>query len=264
MATIVVAAFGLPGGAQPATGLDHIPIAVNDLDRASADYRALGFALKSGRPHDNGIANQHVKFPDGTELELITAPAARDALTTTYRTHLAAGDGPAFLALFAPGVDAGSLGLNADPLQYIFMFGRNQSPTDRPEHFAHANTAESLIGVWLAAGDLSNERRLLETIGARVRPEAVRVPDPVTAPVAHLAEGDVLLLPGSRQLVPGRRIVGATLRVRDLATARRILAGRGREIGSSIFLPPAITHGLWLELREIRHDRVDVSSRNSR
>src|SRR6186713_1292892 len=100
-ALTAIVALGLPP-APPSTGLDHIPIAVNDLGRASADYRALGFALKPGRPHDNGIRNQHVKFPDGTELELITAPAARDPLTTTYRRHLAQGDGPAFLAFFAP------------------------------------------------------------------------------------------------------------------------------------------------------------------
>lgn len=262
--SVVAMALALAPRAATRTGLDHIPIAVNDLDRAAADYRALGFALKPGRPHDNGITNQHVKFPDGTELELITAPEARDALTATYRRHLADGDGPAFLALFAPGVNPATLGLNADPLQYIFMFGRNQSPTDRPEHFAHANTAESLIGVWLAADDLSAERRVLEKIGARIKAEAVRVPEPITAPVAHLDEGEVVLLPGTHQLVPGRRIVGATVRVRDLAAARRVLGGRGRESGSSIFLPPPIAHGLWLELREMRHDRGNASPGNSR
>jgi catechol 2,3-dioxygenase-like lactoylglutathione lyase family enzyme len=239
----------VPSG-MAVTGLDHIPIAVRDLERAAADYRSLGFALKPGRPHANGITNQHVKFRDGTELELITAPAARDALTTTYRKHLAEGDGPAFLALFAPGVDARSLGLTADPLRYIFMFGRNQSPTDRPEHFAHANTAESLMGVWLAGDDLSGERRLLEKLGAGIHLRASRYGGQVVeATVAQLTEGEVVLLQGARQLVPGRRIVGATVRVRDLAAARRVLAGRGQEIGSSIFLPPALTHGLWLELR---------------
>ena len=262
--TIVVAAAVALAPLPPSSGLDHIPIAVNDLDRASSDYRALGFALKPGRPHDNGITNQHVKFADGTELELITAPTARDPLTATYRSHLAAGDGPAFLALFAPGVDAGSLGLNADPLHYIFMSGRNQSPTDRPEHFAHANTAESLIGVWLAGDDLSSERRLLEKIGARIQAEEVHVPATIRADVAHLADGAVFLLPRAHQLVSGRRIVGATLRVRDLAAARRVVAGRGREIAFSIFLPPELTHGLWLELREMRHDRGDASSRDSR
>jgi hypothetical protein len=37
-----------------------------------------------------------------------------------------------------------------------------------------------------------------------------------------------------------------------VAAARRALAGRGQQIGSSIFLPPALTHGLWLELRAAR------------
>jgi catechol 2,3-dioxygenase-like lactoylglutathione lyase family enzyme len=250
LAVALAAAVGLAASPPAVTGLDHIPIAVRDLDRAAADYRALGFSLKPGRPHENGITNQHVKFPDGTELELITASENRDELTAKYLKHLAEGEGPAFLALFAPGVDPGSLALDSDPLRYIFMFGRNQSPTDRPEHFAHANTAESLIGVWLAADDLSAERRLLEKLGARIQAEDIRVPDITRAPVAHLVEGEVVLLPAARQLVPGRRVVGATLRVKDLAAARRVLAGRGQAIGSSIFVPPARTHGLWLELRK--------------
>src|SRR5262245_66326123 len=102
LALLLTAGVLLAAPEPAVTGLDHIPIAVADLARAADDYRALGFALKPGRPHDNGIQNQHVKFTDGTELELITAPEARDALTTTYRRHLQRGDGPAFLALFAP------------------------------------------------------------------------------------------------------------------------------------------------------------------
>src|SRR5206468_6529298 len=65
------------------TGIDHIPIAVRDLDAAAAQYRRLGFTLKPGTPHANGVRNEHAKFADGTELELITAPAATDALART-------------------------------------------------------------------------------------------------------------------------------------------------------------------------------------
>ena len=257
------------------TGLDHIPIAVTDLARAADDYRALGFALKPGRPHDDGIENQHVKFTDGTELELITAPAVRDALTTTYRHHLENGDGPAFMALFAPdraaaderltalevrhASNGGAIDFPADgPLGYVFLSGRNKSPTDRPEHFAHPNTAESLIGIWLAGNDLSRERRLLAGLGATIIDTNVKVPDAIRASVARLREGEVILLPGSRQLVPGRRIVGATLRVGNLEIARSILR-RGQPVplpiapsrsGRSVFLPPSRTHGLWLELME--------------
>ena len=120
---IVLASAALGIAQGPAVqGLDHIPIAVNDLAAAADHYRALGFSLKPGRPHENGITNQHVKFRDGTELELITAPAARDALTTTYRRHLAEGDGPAFLALYAPVRDRAPDRLS-DPLQYTFFGG---------------------------------------------------------------------------------------------------------------------------------------------
>jgi Glyoxalase-like domain len=237
-------------------GLDHIPIAVRELEKAAEQYKRLGFALKPGRPHANGIRNQHVKFPDGTELELITAPDARDPLTTKYRRHLALGDGPAFLALFAP--DRARVPARLDePLDYIFFGPRNASPTDRPEHFAHPNGAESLIAVWVSADDVARERELFERLGARVSRREVQAPGRTTADVAQFQDGEVLLLPGSHQLMPGRRIVGATVRVRSIATAREWLATQriaidsvAEEDASRVVVAPASTHGLWIEFRQ--------------
>jgi hypothetical protein len=287
LAVGLLAVSALVVAPEPAVvGLDHIPIAVRDLARAADDYRALGFALKPGRPHDNGIQNQHVKFADGTELELITAPAARDALTTTYRRHMEQGDGPAFLSLFAPRMpyaaerlaaaklphtlNGGSIDFPRDGgLGYLFLSGRNTSPTDLPEHFAHANTAQSFVRVWLAADDLSRERRLLEAVGATFAGADVHVPAAAHATVARLNEGDVVLLPGSRQLVTGRRIVGATLRVGRVETARDLLS-RGQPSplpivtspdGRSVFLPPSRAHGLWLEFVEPRDGSARLSGR---
>jgi hypothetical protein len=278
-AALVVILAGLAGGRvasdEPVvTGLDHVPIAVRDLEQAAERYRALGFTPKPGRPHDNGIRNEHAKFADGSELELITAPEARDTLTTTYRRHLAAGEGPAFLALFAPSRDAAAARLEAAGLPgtrrapylsfadggglgYLFLGPRNASPTDRPEHFAHANGALALVAVWLAGAGKSEER-LFEALGARLAPAEVFVPERTTTRVARFAEGDVLLLPADRQLVPGRRIIGATVRVRSLDAAEAALAkgpvavpARARTpSGRSLFLPAAQTHGLWLEMRE--------------
>jgi len=255
-----ISAIVLAPPPEPAiTGLDHIPIAVHDLARAADDYRALGFALKPGRPHDNGIQNQHVKFTDGTELELITAPESRDALTKTYRRHLKQGDGPAFLAFFAPQRAYADERLRGTALpSYVFLAGRNASPTDLPEHFAHANTAQSFVRAWLAGDDLSRERRLLAAAGATFADADVFVPDRVHATVARLQEGEVVFLAGARQLVPGRPIVGATLRVGSLDRAREILdRGQPRPLsivtspdGRSVFLPPSRTHGLWLEFRD--------------
>ena len=151
-------------------GLDHIPLAVSDLESAAKRYRELGFTLKPGRPHDNGLRNAHIKFGDGTEIELINAREARDALTIEYLKHLAHGDGPAFVSFFTPDMNrlAGyfdaegksyrrSGGLisfpEGDELRYLFFGQRINSPTDRPEHFVHENGADALIGVWIACDE---------------------------------------------------------------------------------------------------------------
>jgi hypothetical protein len=252
-------------------GIDHVPVAVRDLEAVASRYRAMGFALKAGRPHTNGIRNQHVKFPEGTEIELITAPAAVDPLTREYRKHLEAGDGPAFLSLFAPSPDTlmrviasagfrarsanGLVTLDDDgPLPYLFFGSRQASPTDRPEHFAHPNTAYALTRVWLAADDLGAERRLLTALGARFRDQTVSVPEPVAATVAELPEGSLLLLPGNRQIVPGRRLVGITVAVRDLTTTTRILGSRAARVHNAeerrVFVHPDDTAGYWLEFHQ--------------
>lgn len=275
-------AANLPQGAQGpdsplVLGVDHIPLAVADLEVAASHYGQLGFTLKPGRPHENGIRNQHVKFADGTAIELITAADARDALTAEYRAHLAGGDGAAFVSLFAPELNRVARAFDAergacrrgdgllsfplgDPLRYVFFGARTTSPTDRPEHFRHPNGAEALIGVWIAADGLAAERALLAGLGATITEQDVNVPETVRGAVARFPLGDVVLLPGSRQLVPGRKIVGATVRVRDLALLRRALAQGRREAppaaqttpGRSEFLAPDLTHGIWLEFRETR------------
>jgi catechol 2,3-dioxygenase-like lactoylglutathione lyase family enzyme len=52
--------------------LDHIVIAVSDLDQAFADYSALGFTVIRGGEHANGIThNVLVVLADGAYLELI-------------------------------------------------------------------------------------------------------------------------------------------------------------------------------------------------
>ena len=200
MRALAVPLLGLHLFAAPlARGIDHVNVAVADLEAAGTRYRALGFALKPGRPHENGIRNLHAKFPDGTEIELITAPSGVDSLTRKYRAFLKEGEAPAFLALFTPGpgpektLAAGDVRVPG----YVFFGARNASPTDRPEHFAHANTAYALTRVWLAADDLSAERRLLDALGARFHRAPVAFPDRVDAEVGEFEEGSVVLLPAA-------------------------------------------------------------------
>ncbi|MFN3674115.1 MAG: VOC family protein [Bosea sp. (in: a-proteobacteria)] len=54
-----------------AFSLDHIVIAVTDLDAAMRDYETLGFTVQAGGEHPRGSRNALVAFEDGSYLEII-------------------------------------------------------------------------------------------------------------------------------------------------------------------------------------------------
>ncbi len=170
----------------PLVGIDHIPFAVRDLEGAAATYRQLGFAIKPGRFHADGIRNQHVKFPDGAGLELITVGAPTDELAKHYFEWAAKTEGPAYVGFRTANLQAvleklGKLGVSSastdgttelrDPtFNWMFVFeGNNRSPTDRPEHFAHSNTAYATAGIWVAPDDPERVVQLFKAPGAHVR-----------------------------------------------------------------------------------------------
>jgi hypothetical protein len=224
--------LGSPAMAQ-VQGLDHIPIVVRDLDRADADFTALGFVLKPGRPHANGLRNVHAKFADGTELELISPGSPVDELSRRYVELLKQGDGPASLGLFVPNA-------SPPPMEGIFFDRRQKSPTDRPEHFAHPNGAKTLAAAWLAASPA--ERQIVELTGRWPADRPTCSPFGEVAHVLNLPEGEIVLLPR----LSSRPIVGATVAVESLDAARRFVPRSAVDCPRSIWIE---SHGLWLEFR---------------
>jgi catechol 2,3-dioxygenase-like lactoylglutathione lyase family enzyme len=76
-----------------AFALDHVVIAVNDLDRAVADYQSLGFTVYPGGVHHGGVShNALVVFADGAYFEII---AYREAAPVNrwWRVLTTAGEG---------------------------------------------------------------------------------------------------------------------------------------------------------------------------
>ncbi|HEY6924369.1 MAG TPA: VOC family protein [Steroidobacteraceae bacterium] len=266
--------------ALPLIGIDHIPFVVKDLEQAAETYRRLGFVIKPGRFHADGIRNSHIKFPDGAGIELITAPAATDDLTRRYTRMISQGEGPASVSFHSssePALIAAAESIDEpyslegnlmtfrnESLRWLFLSeGSNRSPTDRPEHFAHPNGASATLAVWIACDDHDRGRalRLFRSLGATVGQKVVRVPDPLRTTVATIENGgEVIFLPIKRQLLAGRPIVGIVFRTRDLSAADQALRSAGvKDLESvetpayrSLLVSPHDTCGVWLEFRERR------------
>ncbi len=267
---VVGALIALPAAgvarAQPPliVGMDHIPIVVSDLEIAVADFHRMGFAIKPGRPHSDGIRNAHVKFPDGTELELITAPQSADALTSEYRAKLATGEGAVYFGLYAPDhtslltklkelgtsvrQDGGLLTFPAaDPLHPLFFALGEKSPTDRPEHFAHSNTGIRLSGLWVRR--IPQLLSLMRNLGFAPRKISPCGPIKGEVQAVRLPEGNLYLVRNWPANVAAARI-----EVRSLATAQDVLRKNGLTPLSypacdrpAIWLPPRAAHGVWLQ-----------------
>jgi hypothetical protein len=186
----------------------------------------------------------------------------------------AAGDGALYHGLYAPDraalrgrlADAGAPSADegfivgyprSHALHSLFFSGRQKSPTDRPEHFAHPNGAVRLAGVWLAGGAV--ERRLLKRLGATPTGSdcgpAGRAVESLSLP-----EGAVNFLPAAAAPAPDRQVVAATVIVRSLAETRRTLRTAGvaaleaRCGAASLWVAPGTAlgaaPGLWLQFRE--------------
>jgi catechol 2,3-dioxygenase-like lactoylglutathione lyase family enzyme len=77
-----------------AIGIDHIVIAVRDLDRAVADYTTAGFTVTPGGEHSNGVThNALIVFADGTYFEIIAWKNPDQPDTGPWRKRLDAGEG---------------------------------------------------------------------------------------------------------------------------------------------------------------------------
>ncbi len=89
--------------------LDHVVVAVRDLDQAIQDYRDLGFSVLRGGVHANGAThNALICFANGTYIELL-APTGSTPLPNRidFSTLLLHGEGLAGFAL-------GTMDLEAD------------------------------------------------------------------------------------------------------------------------------------------------------
>jgi hypothetical protein len=203
-----------PCDAPPtAPALDHVVIVVRDLDAAADGFAKLGFRIKPGRLHPNNLLNRHVKFRDGSGIELMTVQGEPgDQMARNYVDLLAAGEGGVYVAFTVPDLAPARKAADAlklptrnsssgpwtflsfpqSPAAAMFL-SSGGTPFQDPEPIvAHRPDVNGLAEAWLE-GD-ATVARLFEGFGARAC-------GPATAPDGRVGErwafsrGTVVIVP---------------------------------------------------------------------
>ena len=204
--------------------LDHAIVVVRNLDSVEARLRPLGFRFKQGRLHPDSILNRHIKFRDGSELELMTvAGMPTSQMARDYAALLSAGEGGVYAALWTTDMDAvhaaasrfgkprvtqsGAWQFLSLPdvfdTQAIFFGAGGLAANDPDSVLAHANGAERLSGAWVEGGPVLDS--LLTALGARSC-GAANLPDGRKGTRWGLSRGTIVVVRGK-----GRRVLGVEL-----------------------------------------------------
>jgi Glyoxalase-like domain len=218
-------------GAPSAPVLDHVVLVVRDLEIASAEFQKQGFRLKPGRLHPNNLLNRHIKFRDGSEIELMTVQGRPgDAMAQRYLDLLEAGEGGVYVALSVADITlpqraaselrlethrsaSGSwqfLGFpSSSPAAAVFFSAGVPAVRDPPSLVMHDPDVAGLAEAWIEGGSAVGD--LLSGLGAR-RCGAARSPDGQVGERWALSRGTLVVLPSRLAVRP--RLLGVVLQRR--------------------------------------------------
>lgn len=223
--------------------LDHLVVVVKDIEVASETYQKLGFALKPGRKHSNGLLNTFVKFRDDTEIELmsITSPA-NDEISREYAKVLAEqGESGAYVALSGQDIDGASERLSAagikhritrgklwdyltfppkSGLEHFFLIQAHKSFNTDAKYYEHHNAASGIDTVWV--DDTGNVGLFLKALGGKPCIESSRG---MTLSGTHFVLGPVS--GESRPGFSGVGLSGGNNALRSVENAHGIWVRRG-------------------------------------
>ncbi|MCB0280063.1 MAG: VOC family protein, partial [Calditrichaeota bacterium] len=163
--------------------LDHINIAVADLNMAIDEFEKIGFVIKKGRLHQNSILNAFIKFNNHAEIELITASEATDDLSAFYVDFIRknAPGKATFLCLEVENIDPLETRLKQLDIDYLrsnsgyadfITFPENSEfnpvffigytiPTKNTEQIKFQNTSTGIQAVWIS----ESLKALFENLG---------------------------------------------------------------------------------------------------
>jgi len=196
--------------------IDHVITVVADLDSAIRAWEELGFTVKPGSLHENGLLNAHIKFNNNTSVELMSVMREpTDDLAKEYAELLTHGEGGVYLAL--TGIKTSELAGRLEELaiQYNRLPGKNWDYITFPqrsdlahvffidyhiqvnaskEMLTHKNSTKGIEAVWIDGDD--KVRHLLEGLG--LMPVRLRSEPKLGAGQGYrTGTGNIVVVPGN-------------------------------------------------------------------
>lgn len=154
--------------------IDHIIAVSNNLDSSIAHFSKLGFIVKPGRLHKNGIRNAHIKFRNGSSYEIISIEGEpKDAIARKYITLLEEKEGGVFIAISGLSTAAminklDSLNIeynlikskawnyitfNSTALSHLFFIEYKIKNVENPKFTSHPNAMNSFGNICMDGND---------------------------------------------------------------------------------------------------------------
>jgi hypothetical protein len=215
-------------GSPAAPALDHVVIVVRDIEAAAAGFAREGFRLKHGRLHANNLLNRHIKFRDGTGIELMTVVGEPgDAMAERYVQLLRDGEGGVYAALAVADAAAAyayaeELGMQphrsesgawrfvafdaGSPAAAVFFVAGGVPAQDPDSILDHAHAVTGLAEAWVEAGPELGE--LLQRLGA-VHCGRATAANGVAGERIGLRRGSIIIVPPAADARP--RVHGVVL-----------------------------------------------------
>jgi hypothetical protein len=209
--------------------LDHVVLVVKDLAATSRAFERAGFRIKPGRLHPNNLLNRHVKFRDGSEIELMTVSGGPgDAMAEEYASLLRGGEGGVYVALsgadlarveraaagHAMQTERSSSGPwqflsfpSTSPAAAIFFSAGGSGVKDAEALVSHVPAVSGLAEAWIEGNEATG--RLLASLGAG-RCGPVRSKSGQAGERWVLGRGSIVVVPGASSARP--RVLGVVLR----------------------------------------------------
>jgi Glyoxalase-like domain len=269
--------------------LNHVVIAVHDLDAAGKVYSTLGLAVLPGGRHPTGTQNAIVRFSDRAYLELISPYDANLSDGKEVAEFLGKGEGAIAAGLEIDSAESAARDLRATGLKVrgptagtILLPGETQAPprwwtveyedevAARPVFLiqyisapprpapAHANSASTLAALLVAVSDMEKAAAAYGNIGW-IGDREIDMPEfGAAAKQIALKSGSILLLratdpsgPTARRLKQrGEGILGVRIGVTDLGKARSSVGNNNVSANDqSVLVSPESAAGVWLQFQ---------------